>query len=157
MTWRENLQKLREFNRNGLLVQRVEGRFSFTKTGYRFDRYLIRIALALSMAIILGMFAYGVHQGVRLNELYVDCPFDTPYPGCLNPYYMTCDEDFCRDIVGIKTFQPGTTFGEPPNEAFLHASKWATILGIAVFVGALLLNHFRYNKGEGADRRRGER
>ena len=136
-----------ELQKKGLLVERVDGRFSYTRTGYRFDRYLIRGGLGLSLLVLLGGFVYGMFLGVGFHELYYSCPWNESL-GCANPYYLRCTESFCQEFQFVEHFSPGQTLGVPPNERFLRVSNWASIIGVSVFVLSLLFNHFLYNRGK---------
>lgn len=140
------LRELWERNNRGFLIERVKGRFSYTKTGYRFDRYLIRAFLGGSLFFVLAVFIWGVSRGIDLNELYFKCP-DGEVAGCVNPYYLNCNEEMCREIEFKEHFMAGESAGMVPDTFFNSLALWAMCLAILTFLGGLLLNHFRYNRG----------
>lgn len=151
--WKELWRK----NNNGFLVDRVEGRFSYTRTDYRLDRYLMRGTLVLSLLVVAVALGYGLIHGVKLHEFYFSCPIEES-GGCPNPFYLVCDQgkatsagmpaDWCEQVVFVDHFRSGTTIGTPPNEAFIHVQKWASIIAVLVFVAGLVLNHCLYNWGK---------
>jgi len=141
-------QKLREANRNGFLVKRVEGRFSYTKTGYRFNRALVKSFLGASILLLALAFVYGLMSGVKLHEIYISCEDGTPLPGCRNPYYLRCDDSFCREISQQEYFGPGMTYGIPPSNSYVLLVKLSSWGAWIIFIGGLVINHFMYNKGK---------
>lgn len=140
-------KKFWETNRNGLLVTHVDEVFSYTKTGYRFHRRMIKIGLFSCLGILLAVLLYGFFGGIHLHELYFSCP-ENATGGCRNPFYERCTESFCQAYIFQETFPAGTKIGTPPDKAFVFLEFWSGVVSIVVLVIFLLVNHFLYNKGK---------
>lgn len=147
MSFREKWDRLREFNKKGLLVDHFDGRFGVMKTGYRLDRRLFNWAMVLVMLILFGAFIYSTIGGVPLRSLYLKCPESSIAP-CENPYYLNCDEEYCREASLVATLRPGESIGTKPDASFGRLRIVAMLGAWGVFVGAILLNHFLYNRGK---------
>jgi hypothetical protein len=135
-------KKLREFDKRGVLMERVEGPFGITKKGYVVDRRVFRVYMALVVALI----AYIMFtSGVGWNEVYVACPLD--HMGeCENPCYLGGDK--CGALQFQEYIAPGTEFGRLPPPEYESQKRglwWFIVCG---FVLAFSINHMMHNRGK---------
>lgn len=142
MTFKEFWAK----QKKGFLIDRVEGRYSYTRKNYKFDRYLLRGAIIFSMVLLGLCFLYGYSQGYHLNELYVTCPGDAWLPGCLNPCYQQWSEPLCEGLQNQEFILPGGSIGKTPDMVMLLYFRFAIWGSLIVIVKALLYNHWKHNR-----------
>ena len=140
------LQKFREFDAKGLLIDKVVGPLAYTKDGYVFDRRVFRTYALLLLLIIVYI---GATHNVGFNNFYLHCavddnPIETQ---CVNPCYENYDREECAPIVDLETIPRGFTLGTPPDPSFMRAINvlfWCVGIG---FVLSCVINHYLHNKG----------
>lgn len=148
-------EKLKEFNRHGLFIDRIEGCKAITLTGYVLDRRVFRVAMVLIAILILHAGYIGLENGIGWREMYFHCPdqLDEEAPpnyfgtACVNPFYLDCEYAECQEYVLMETVPAGTTMGRLPPEEFTDAVNgiWKNIAWILAF--AFFVNHVLHNIG----------
>ena len=140
---REKWNKFREWDKKGLLVERVKGSKAYTKKGYVIDRRIFRVYFFL---LVLPAILYVVlTAGVGWSEFYVSCPIDG-YGECKNPFYLNCDREECRQIESREFLPRGFQLGEKPSKEFKNQVLGVELIAFGGFLVALGLNHFWHNK-----------
>lgn len=127
----------------GLLRLRHEGLFSYTRSGYRFDK---RVIYGLILFILVLGFLTILKHGVVYNEFYYSCPEDS-LRGCKNPCYLSgagyCEEFPYNNMV--EYIPAGFSWGTPPPDSWLLNT--APLVVLLLIIGAFLFNHLYYNEG----------
>lgn len=107
-----------------------------TWRGYRFQRWVFRIASIIIMGYALALvLVYGFE-----TNLFYHCPLDAQ-GWCRNPFYGECDGSmgaYCEQ----SSFPPGFTHGTKPSSAYLNYGL-ISMLTVAL---AFLVNHLAYNR-----------
>lgn len=143
MSVKEWWRRFREFDRKGPFIHKIEGNFSITTGGYRFDRRIFRVYLGVVFLIILGTM---ITSSVGWREIGLSCPSNTP-GACPNPCYQGTGR--CAPYAHIETIQPGETLGTLPTREFERRVRGVWQLSVGLGVLAFVLNHFRNNKRKG--------
>lgn len=115
---------------------------------YKINKWIFRVALLL--IFVIGFFILKSENFDFSQKVYVSCPVDSR-GDCENPFYYEkyveagLDLELCPDseLCRIKEFAPGSSYGTPPNNK-VEYFEWSIFV---IFLIALLLNHFLYNKG----------
>ena len=112
MSW---WKRFREFDRKGLLIDKVVGSKAYTKMGYVFDRRIFRVYFFL---IVVPMILWVMwSSGVGWREFYVSCPI-SGYGQCENPFYLNCDMKGCESIKYMEFLPRGFEMGNKPTAEF---------------------------------------
>lgn len=133
-------------------VTKKKGRFNYVGESYKFDRVIFNVTMVFIILALVYVFStYGFDFSPRI---YFKCR-ETTEP-CINPFYKgpiplgtyeiiepkykeACTYDWCND----QYLPPGFEGGEKPTWLYDNIGKicWS------LFILALLLNHFLYNRG----------
>jgi hypothetical protein len=112
-------------------------RFTITKSGYKFDKYLFRGFLIIT-AVLLGILVYQF--GFR-QEIMIECPYDKPL--CKNPCYMQVEE-VCLPIMHLENVPAGFKYGNDRPESWL-LSNFVNVFFFGL-ASLLVYNHFVNNE-----------
>lgn len=136
--------RFREFDRRGLLFERVDGVKAYTRTGYCVDKRFVWGALVLTLLVVWLAFVEARSMGVGAHEFSISCPADSPGP-CMNPCYLGKID--CGAIQFKEYLQPGESYGPDPNDFFALTTRvWVSV--VCLLSLALVLNHVVYNIGK---------
>ena len=144
MTFKEKWRCFREWDRKGLLIERVEGSRAYTSRGYVFDRRVFRVYALLVLACLLYII---FSAGVGWREYYVYCSLKN-VDGCGNPCYYNYYQEECAPIRELERLPPGFLLGKLPSERYNSLSKGYLYVLFYGFVTAFALNHLLHNRGK---------
>jgi len=127
---------------------KAQMRFKELQTGYRFDKWIFRIA-CIVIFLYLGLVIYL--EGGFQTKIYVKCddlePCENPFyvrPGVVNTipsrFLDKCTMAWCDD----EYLEPGFTFGTKEKKITSELAWWFVVFVLGL---AFILNHFWYNKG----------
>lgn len=130
------------------LVTKREGRFNYIGDLYRFDRRIFQVTILIVIALIL--FVFNAYNWDFSDKIYINCNVSS---GCENPFYQQstwsplsqedrarCKAEWCTQPRLPFGFETGTK----PNWFYSNVGP----ICYTIFMLALLLNHFLYNKGK---------
>ena len=141
MTFRSLWQRFRDFDRRGLLVERVQGHLAFTQRGYVINRRIFQAYIAI---VILAIIALGLLSGVGWREAYAHCPVGT-VGKCWNPCFEK--EGRCSSINNQEFLLPGETLGVEPNTDFQNGLRALIFFILGGAFLAFAMNHLMHNRG----------
>lgn len=136
-------RRFRAFDNKGLLVERVEGSFAYTRRGYVVNRWIFRAYL---VSVLLVLCVVGLTSHVGWREFYVSCPLDAPGP-CKNPFYLDCPVAGCRQIEREEFLPRGFSLGRAPDAGFEKSVEYAVWYVCVGFILTLGVNHYVHNRG----------
>lgn len=138
-------RRFREFDRKGLFVDRVEGRFAFTRKGYVINRGIFWVYFAVLLMMLLGV-GY-VYRDVGWRSMHFSCGDDSLPPGCENPCFGKEDCGVAGSLRDVPFIPPGEGFGSKPPEGYLLAVRWCWSFAFLGFLMSLCFNHRVHNRG----------
>lgn len=132
------------------LVSKREGRFNIIGDNkYRFDRWLFNSVIVIILCLLCYVFyIYGFDFS---TNIYYKC--DETVNGCSNPFHLDndmsplsmsdklkCRFDWCNDPV----LPAGFEYGTKPSPLYNNVAP----ISYTLFIIAVILNHFLYNRGK---------
>jgi len=137
-------QKFREFDRRGLLFERVERHLAYTSQGYVVNRWIFR---AYFLVLLLCIVAVAVeYRAIGWQSMYFSCDAENLL-GCENPCYGEPDCGVFGSLQYVALIPPGEGFGVPPDPAYEQRVRGLVFLAVWGFLVAFALNHGWYNRG----------